>query len=227
MLRDWDGDMAADRPEPLIATAWLDRLRRSVFEDELGAAGFRSLEPQRGRLRALERVLTQPAWQGWCDRIDTPATETCAQMLTASLDDALADLTARYGPEPQRWRWAQAHVAVLEHRPFGKHPLLSRLFDLRVPTPGDASTVYAGRAEPLHPSEPYANRWGPAYRAIYDLADLERSQFIHSSGQSGHRLSPRYGEFVERWARVEYLPMRMDRATIERESRESMVLRPR
>ena len=27
MLAHWDADMSAQRPEPLIATAWIDRLR--------------------------------------------------------------------------------------------------------------------------------------------------------------------------------------------------------
>lgn len=61
------------------------------------------------------------------------------------------------------------------------------------------------------PLEPYANRHAASLRAVYDLADPERSVFIHSAGQSGNPLSPLYGNFAERWARGEYLAMRTAR----------------
>ena len=116
---------------------------------------------------------------------------------------------------------------IAEHRPFGRVPVLSRLFDLRVPVPGDASTVNVGRPDPWHATEPFASRWGPAYRGLYDLADPERSRFIQSTGQSGHRLSPRYGDLTARWARVETIPMRTDRAAIEAGAHQRLRLSPR
>jgi penicillin amidase len=41
---------------------------------------------------------------------------------------------------------------------------------------------------------------GPSFRAVYDLADLDRSRFIVVPGQSGNVLSPTARVFVERWA---------------------------
>jgi penicillin amidase len=61
-------------------------------------------------------------------------------------------------------------------------------------------------------ARPFANRHAPSLRAVYDLADLERSRFMHSTGQSGNVMSPWYSSFAERWARVEYvtIPTRRD-----------------
>jgi penicillin amidase len=227
LLAAWDGDMAVDRPEPLIATAWIDRLRREVFADEVGEADWIAFERQRGRTRVLRLALTEPSHAGWCDRVGTPAVEGCAQLLRESLHATVDALAAAHGTDPSRWRWGDAHVSISEHRPFGRHWLLSRLFDIRVPVPGDASTVNVARPDPWHEREPFASRWGPGYRAIYDLADLERSRFVHSAGQSGHRLSPHYADLSARWARVQHVPMRMDRAAIERESSEVLEIRPR
>src|SRR3546814_3878246 len=80
--------------------------------------------------------------------------------------------------------------------PFSKVPVLKSLFEVSVPTPGDAFTIDVGRSDPADDQTPYANRHAPSLRAIYDLADLNRSQFIDSTGQSGHPLSPYYRDFA-------------------------------
>lgn len=46
---------------------------------------------------------------------------------------------------------------------------------------------------------PFASVHGPSYRAVYDLADLDNSRFMQASGQSGHLLSPHYGDLNRRW----------------------------
>ncbi len=124
------------------------------------------------------------------------------------------------------WRWGEAHVAVSEHRPFSRQELLARLFEIRTPSAGDTNTVNVGRHNPWDPNEPFANRWAASLCAIYDLSDLENSRFIHSTGQSGHVLSPHYRDMAERWARVEYLPMVTDRAAIEKAAYATLTLVP-
>jgi penicillin amidase len=52
-------------------------------------------------------------------------------------------------------------------------------------------------------------------RAIYDLADLDRSLFMQSTGQSGNVMSPWYANLAERWARVEYITIPARREAIE------------
>jgi penicillin amidase len=210
----------------LIATAWIDRLRRVIFEDEVGAAAFPALERQRGRIRALQRALTEPSHAKWCDVVSTAQVETCAQMIDRALEESVQDLVRRYGADPSKWRWGEVHAAVSEHRPFSKVGALARFFEVRVPTPGDTSTVNVGRHNPWEEAEPFASRWAASLRAIYDLSDMQKSVFVHSTGQSGHVLSPHYRDMAQRWARVEYLPMVTDRAMVEREAYATLVVKP-
>lgn len=212
-LAVWDGDMAAARSEPLIASAWLRELTRLVYADELGDIFPGAWEHRAGFMR---NVLADRDGAGrWCDKVATPAGETCAELIPQALDLALADLKQRYGDDRRAWRWGEAHHARSEHRPFARHPLLSRLFDIVVPTPGDAFTVNAGRNALAKAEAPFANGHAASLRAIYDLADPDRSRYIHSTGQSGNALSPLYRNFVERWAAVEYLPMSVQRRDAE------------
>jgi penicillin amidase len=223
-LVKWDGTMHAASAEPLIAAAWWRELARAVYADELGEA-FQAnwlMRPQ-----FLAAVLTdRDGAAKWCDDVRTPVVETCAQQLTASLDAAVAGLARRFGDDMSTWQWGKAHVARHEHRPFGRHWLLSRWFDIVEPTPGGTFTVNVGRYNLNDEVNPFANRHAASLRAIYDLSNLENSLYIHSGGQSGNLLSPHYRSFTEAWARGEYIPMKAARAAIEAGKVYRLVLAP-
>ena len=223
-LARWDGTMAPERAEPLIAWAWWRELSRAVYADELGDA-FRS--NWTSRVRFMSGVLSGDATKArWCDDVRTPAVETCAEILALSLDAALESLRKRFGEDVSRWRWGEAHHARHEHRPFGRQPLLARLFDISVDSPGDPYTVNVGRNNMNDEDDPFANRHAASLRAIYDLSDPEKSLFIHSGGQSGNVLSPHYRAFAEAWARNEYIPMHARRETLDKEPHEVLRLVP-
>lgn len=213
LLARWNGDMRRDAAEPLIVSAWWRELTRRVYADELGDA-FRT--NWLTRVPFMLNVLADRDGQSrWCDDVRTPDTETCAQLLALSLETALAELRGRYGEDMTAWRWGRAHEAHHEHRPFGRQPLLARIFDIRVPSPGDAYTVNVGRTRLEDEAQPYASRHAASLRAIYDLSDPEKSLFIHSGGQSGNRLSPHYASFTQAWADGEYVPMITERRRLE------------
>ncbi len=222
LLAKWDGAMAPERAEPLIAWAWWRELTRAIYADELGDA-FRG--NWLARAVFLGNVLSGDAEHArWCDDVRTPATETCEEMLALSLDAALADLGRRYGSEQARW--GDAHLARHEHRPFGRQPLLARFFDITVPSPGDTYTVNVGRHNFNDEVQPFANRHAASLRAIYDLSDLEKSLYIHSGGQSGNILSDHYDAFSKAWAKNEYIPMRAERKTLDAEPHQLLRLTP-
>ncbi len=224
LLAKWDGAMAPERVEPLIAWAWWRELTRAIYADELGDA-FR--QNWLARAVFLGNVLSGNAQHArWCDDVRTPAIETCEEALALSLEAALADLARRYGIDQARWRWGNAHLAHHEHRPFGRQPLLATLFDITVPSPGDAYTVNVGRNNLNDDAEPFASRHAASLRAIYDLSDLENSLYIHSGGQSGNILSDHYKAFSEAWAKNEYIPMRAERKTLDAEPHQLLRLAP-
>ncbi len=225
LVAAWDGTMTKNRSEPLIVVAWWRELTRALYADELGDA-FRQY--WRPRAVFVSNVLADRDGQSrWCDDVNTPARETCADLLARSLDAALADLRKRYGTDMRQWRWGAAHVARHEHRPLGRQKWLAPYFDIDVPSAGDAYTVNVGRNNFYDEATPFASRHAASLRGIYDLDDLEKSLFIHSGGQSGNPLSPDYAAFSAAWAKGEYIPMRTNRAAIEAGGVKTLVLRPR
>ena len=208
-LASFDGTMAADKAAPLIFYAWARHLTEAVFADEIGAALFARTIGNRSYRDALEGVLERnDAW--WCDDKSTPAIETCAQLIDVAFTRALDELQARHGADVAAWQWGRAHLARSEHRPFSKVGALARLFELRTPVGGDTYTINVSRVglkADAATGELYLDEHGPSLRALYDLGDPAQSRVMHSTGQSGNVFSPQYRSFVERWAKVEYVPL--------------------
>jgi penicillin amidase len=211
LLRNWRADTSADSPAALAFAGWYRELTRLVYADELG-----DLFPESWEQRAsfmIPLMQGEARLQHWCDDVGTPAAETCADQAARALDLAAKDLDARYGAI-DGWHWGLAHVAASDHRPFGFVPFVSRYFNVAPPTPGDAYSVNVGQFFIRDEARPYANRHAASLRVIYDVADFDRSLFIHSTGQSGNVLSPWYANLAERWAKVQYITIPTRREAI-------------
>lgn len=229
-LAKWDGAMDTDSVQALIFNAWMREASRQIFADELGEALLKDYWEQRNMHSPMVNVLTNKDGQGsWCIDVSKPSTDdpqTCDDVLSASLDQALADLERRYGDDMAQWRWGRAHVAYSEHRPFSKVAALAGIFDLRIPVPGDTYTVNAARFSMRDEKEPFVTHHAAGFRALYDLSQPENSRFIHSTGQSGNVLSPLYRNFMQRWAEVGYVPMKTARPEVEKNKLGTLTLSP-
>ena len=224
-LAAWDGTMAAERAEPLIVIAWWREIARGLYADELGPA-FNATWGMRAPL-VVSALGGHGAAARWCDDTRTERVESCDDILADALERALDDLARRYGANPERWHWGDAHFAWSQHRAFSRVRWLAPFFETRVPSPGDSYTVNVGQTDFSDDAAPYASRHAASLRAIYDLGDLEASLFIHSAGQSGNPLSGHYRDLAERWARGEYLPMVTQRARIDALGAQRLLLAPR
>jgi penicillin amidase len=199
LIAGWNGNMAVDRPEPLIYAAWLRALNRAVYADELG-----ELFP---RWYGDRRVFIMDVLAGdlahWCDDITTEAVEGCALLISQSLDEAMADTVASQGDDIAGWQWGDVHYARHAHRPFSDFPVLSDWFTIQTPIPGDGSTVNV--AHYSFRSGNYSVFHGASYRALYDLAEPDASRFMITTGQSGNVMSRHYDDLAPLWGRGEYL----------------------
>jgi penicillin amidase len=222
--------MSTESREALIFNAWMREASRLIFKDELGESLMADYWEQRNMHQSMVNVLKNIDGQaGWCGELLTSRaakTAECGTLLSKALGIALSDLEARYGEDMTDWKWGVAHMARSEHRPFGKVGWLSEFFDIRVPAAGDTYTVNVGRYNLRDEAEPFTSRHAAGLRALYDLSDLENSRFIHSTGQSGHALSPFYRNFAARWANGVYIPMRMKRDEVEKEKLGTLRLEP-
>ena len=207
LLAAWDGEMSEHLPEPLIFAAWMRTLQNRLIRDELGplANEMTQLEPL-----FIERVFRDTDGAGrWCDVMQSAPRETCTDIARMALDEALVELSARYGSNVESWRWGDAHEARHDHPVLGTAPGLSWLVNVRQSTSGGDFTLQRGKTIGTGP-DPFANVHAAGYRGVYDFADPDSSVFIISTGQSGHPLSRHYDDLSELWRRGEYVPMSLD-----------------
>ncbi|MDP3311684.1 MAG: penicillin acylase family protein, partial [Polaromonas sp.] len=209
-LAGFDGVMRADSAAPLIFSVWVDELTRGVIGGKLGEARLKSMYGKRHFRSAIEEMMERDD-KAWCGAAG------CAAQSTAALDRALTALQATRGGQPATWKWGDAHQALSAHRPFSNVPALARFFDVSVPTGGDSFTVNVGQYWPNDAKFPFANRHAASLRAVYDLADLEKSQFIYQTGQSGLVFSSRYRDMSASWVGVAYRPLQMSPAGFSHE----------
>ncbi len=182
LLAGWDGEMAMDRPQPLIFNAWMQRFRDAV----LRRAGVPPADA--GPSEEFVAFVLSPAGAWWCGG-------DCTAMLSDALVAATGALAARYGDDPAAWRWGEAHRAIFAHPLVSRLPLVGSLGVLSIPVPGDGSTLDRGGT----PWDGLDAVHGASFRAVYDLSSLDRSRFMMAPGQSGNLLSPHADDFLVRW----------------------------
>ncbi|PWW04510.1 penicillin amidase [Hoeflea marina] len=198
-IEAWDGQMTADKGEPLIFLAWVRHMMINTFSDDLGPVFDDWFKP---RINVLSRLVDGGTARNWCDVKDTPDEESCDALLIASLDDAVADLRARYGDNIDAWRWGTAHVQRGAHQPFAEVDWLAGFFNVDVEAGGGPFTLDRGVTHLENDNAPYVGTNAASFRGIYDLSDLDKSTFIQTTGQSGNVFSRHYRDMAQRWADV-------------------------
>ena len=130
-----------------------------------------------------------------------------------ALDDAVADLRARLGLDPAKWRWGALHTVTFAHPLSAGLPgPLRALFDIGpYERAGDGYSVNNG-AYTL--TAPFAVRSHASERMIVDLGDLDDSWSVLPTGQSGQPLSRHWGDQTRLWLRGELHPMWFTRERI-------------
>jgi len=207
LLAEWNGEMSEHLPEPLIYSVWLRALQARLIQDELGplATEFTHIEPL-----FIERVFRDVEGAAvWCDILQSAPKETCTDMASLALDDALIWIDEHYGRQLESLRWGDAHQATQDHQVLGDVPLLRHFVNIRQSTSGGDNTLQRGQTSGTG-DRPYENVHAAGFRGVYDFADPDSSIFIISTGQSGHFLSRFYDDMAQLWRRGEYVPMSLD-----------------
>lgn len=184
LLSGWQGEMAADRPQPLIFHAWLAALGRAAL-----AAGGVPEGAAPARPEFLRHVFVGGHVGPWC------GADGCEALVARAFSDAVAALIARFGEDPARWRWGEAHRARFRHPLLRALPGLGAWLGAEVATPGDGQTVNRGGM-----AADFAHVHGPGLRLVADLSSADGLWAIIATGQSGHPLSRHWLDQVAMWA---------------------------
>ncbi|TEU03831.1 MAG: penicillin acylase family protein [Candidatus Aminicenantes bacterium] len=215
-IRDWDLMMSSGK-EPALFEFFMDFFNLEVFKDELGE-DFDDFDSSFRRKNAgLLRILSDPL-SSWFDNVDTASVETREEIVEVSLEKAYEWLEENYGSF-ESWDWMKIHSIRFRHA-LGEVPLFRFFNRGPFPVDGHAFTVRAsfGRG--------HETTSGASYRQIIDLADLNNSVCVITSGQSGCFLSRFYDNQIPLWLEGRYHPMLFSPDSIERDSIGTLRLKP-
>jgi penicillin amidase len=146
----------------------------------------------------IVRRLEDPLWRLVSERpshLLDPAFPSWEAFLLAALDRALAALG---GPDTLAERtWGEVNTADIAHPLSPAVPLLGRWLDMpRQPLAGD---IYAPRVA--------SPRSGASERLVVSPGHEDRAILHMPGGQSGHPLSPHYGDQQRAWVQGDPLPL--------------------
>jgi penicillin amidase len=144
-------------------------------------------------------------------------------LIGRSLEEAVAELAKRFGPDMAAWRYGQESY----HHALIRHPLSqavnaaarARLDAGPVPRGGDGSTVTATGNGDNQTS-------GGSFKLIADTEDWDNSIGINTPGQSGDAASPHYRDLLDLWAKGRYFPVAYSRGKVESVTESVITLTP-
>jgi penicillin amidase len=145
-------------------------------------------------------------------RFGEDPTQARDALLALSLDEAVAELTKRFGADMNLWKYGQQGF----HHALIRHPLAAvvneatrgRLNVGPLPRGGDSYTVNATTTNDNQTS-------GGSFKVIVDTEDWDNSIATNTPGQSGDPNSPHYRDLFELWARGRYFLLAYSREKVE------------
>ncbi|MDQ3949973.1 MAG: penicillin acylase family protein, partial [Gemmatimonadota bacterium] len=144
-------------------------------------------------------------------------------VLLRSLDEAVAELTRRLGPDMSRWQYGQPgfkHALIRHPMSAAVNDSLRRQLEVGpAPRGGDGHTPGATGGSDNQTS-------GASFRIIADASDWDAAVGTNTPGQSGDPRSPHYRDLFALWAADQYFPVAYSRARVESVAESRTVLQP-
>jgi penicillin amidase len=215
-LASWDGDLRADSMAAAVYQTWLGTIAARVLNVEADPETFAAYF-------AWREAFTCSALPALLEGDEPPAGGRWDDLLAGALEDALADLRARLGEDPAAWRWGALHLVRFAH-PLARLPLVGTLFvAAEHELGGDEQTVLQAGVDARLGFDAVVI---PSWRVVVDLADVDRTAAVLTTGQSGNPVSPHWNDQTELWARGELRSCPFTRPAVEAAAERSLTLRP-
>lgn len=211
-IRNWNGLCTISSSETALIVAYIDELKKVIFEDELESI-FRSIPGKYiENLDSLESA-------GWFDNINTPEIETRIATSKKAMISAL-ELT-------KDKTWGDMQTFKMEH-PFSQIPILDGLLGLskdigqRSGTKGTLNASFTTR----NSYGEYNIIVGPSSRFIIDLANPDSVQMVLPFGNSGNPMSDHFDDFYELWSEGKYWTVPITYEKVKARAKSILTLEP-
>ena len=207
LLTTWNYVLDKDSVPAGVYAMWQRRLLANAREVVIPAALRKGVGANFGSTKKLIDWLQSPDGRFGADPIAGRDA-----LVVKSMDEAVAELTKRFGADMQAWKYGQEKY----HHALLRHPLSdavnaatrAKLMVGPLPRGGDGMTVSATGNGDNQGS-------GGSLKIIADAEDWDNSVGLNTPGQSGDPDSPHYRDLFKLWAEGRYFPVAYSRKKVD------------
>ena len=217
-LTEWDHYESINSEATLIFHSIVNEIVKNIYFDELSLLGYRYFDAYMGlkyiTKRNLRSVLTGTA-SSWIDDVNTKdVTESIEDIIDKSIRDGINNIINTYGPNWTNWKWGEAHSLTHKHILSGA-PIIEYLLSLNVGPFKSGGSDVTPNAGGYSASGGFDQKSGASMRRIVDFSNLDRTQMIIPTGQSGLYNSPHYSDQAPLYHNGEYRTTLFKKSSIE------------
>jgi len=217
LLDGWSGDLDAGSAAAAVYEVWVGRIAVLAFGD----AG--DVSPVDAYVAWRETFVCTALPAMLEGNIPPPGGGSWDEVLAVALDEAVALLAERFGTDEHGWRWGTLHRVRFAH-PLARLPGVGALFvaaehDLG----GDEQTVLQGGFDARLGFDAVVV---PSWRVVVDLADLDASLAVLTTGQSGNPASPHWNDQSDLWASGKLRACPFSRPAVQAAAEHALLLVP-
>ncbi len=223
-MLEWDFHMNAESSQGALFGMFWFKLGEYLYEDELAA-----IDEQTGYGGEVQwatgLLMAEPENVWWDDASTADVVETRDAIVRRAFTAAYDEIVKKLGEKRDDWSWGALHTATFISNPLGVSgiDLIENMVNRGpVPTGGGSAIVNATAAF----NTSLEVRAAPSMRLIVDMGDFSNSQIIHTTGQSGHPFSSHYGNMIDLWRKIEYIPMLWTRDQVDANTASTLILNP-
>lgn len=224
-LSNWDYQDRIDSTSAAVFNAFWRAFLINTFNDDMPEERYYPDGGSRWN-EIMRRMAQNPNDPFWDDKTTEDVVETMPDIMKKSFSDGVAELEDIFGNDVATWNWGDMHASTFRNGTLGESGifLIEDLFNRGpFPTGGGEAIV---NATGWSVRDGYETNWLPSMRMIVDLSNLDNSQTVHTTGQSGHAYHPHYDDMSSLWANVEYYPMWWEQESIIKDSEAHLILAP-
>ena len=212
-MKDWRGTHEKEEVEPTIYYRWMHAVIKNIFKDDLGEEKYLTFRGTIVCENTLPLVL-QNVDSPWWDDQATDDVESASDIIKRAFLEAIDEISDQRGPDPSTWQYGKVHHLTHEHA-MGEVEILGDFFNVgryEVPSAKDALCKYEFKLTDSVDFEVFS---GPAMRVSVDFEDVNSSESILPTGQSGNVFSPYYDNQADMYHSGEFRKQRMNKDEIE------------
>jgi len=223
ILASWDMNFDVDSPGSTLFSVWYAHLAYNTIHDDIPALFLGLTGPYLSQIAGRDLA----AWlagrgpasgRDYFDHRGTPQVETADDQMVASLEGAVAQLTAFFGQgrAMETWRWGEAHTKEFVHpvwRDLNQGPYENDGGQHSVDPAEYAIVTSEGKIQSL----PYEQGEGPAFRFCVEMKEGEWTTYnVLPGGQSGHAGDEHFADQLPLWLSNQNLRLWVLREDVER-----------